>query len=289
MKNITQKLQNIKLVLTDCDGVLTDGGVYYGADGEELKKFDIRDGMGVERMRNFAGVDTGIITGELSPSVIKRAEKLKITELHLGVKDKPAVFKEILTRLNLKAEQVAYIGDDTNDLEVMKLAGIGVCPANAISFIKEVADIVCEANGGNGCFRELAEMIIASHQSAKSKFTATEVIALNSGNKIGPGEPCYIIAEIGINHNGDLEIAKKLIDEAVAAKATAVKFQKRTPEICVPKDQWEIMRDTPWGRISYIDYKRKTEFGIAEYATIDQYCKKIGYRLVRIYLGCGSR
>ena len=103
-----------------------------------------------------------------------------------------------------------------------------------------------------------------------------ETITLNTGNKIGPGEPCYIIAEIGINHNGSLEIAKKLIDEAVAAKATAVKFQKRTPEICVPKDQWEIMRDTPWGRISYIDYKRKTEFGVVEYATIDHYCKSLG-------------
>ena len=79
-----------------------------------------------------------------------------------------------------------------------------------------------------------------------------ETITLNTGKKIGPAEPCYIIAEIGINHNGSLDIAKKLIDEAVTAKASAVKFQKRTPEICVPKDQWEIMRDTPWGRISYI-------------------------------------
>src|ERR1700744_5783182 len=141
---LNEKLSRIKLLLTDCDGVLTDGGVYYGETGEEFKKFDIRDGMGVERMRNFAGVETGIITGELSPSVIKRAEKLKITELHLGVKDKPAVFKEILSRSNLQAEEVAYIGDDTNDVEVMKLAGIGVCPANAISFIKDIADIVCE-------------------------------------------------------------------------------------------------------------------------------------------------
>ncbi|QKJ33060.1 N-acetylneuraminate synthase family protein [Mucilaginibacter mali] len=101
-------------------------------------------------------------------------------------------------------------------------------------------------------------------------------ITLHTGRIIGEGQPCYVIAEIGINHNGSLEIAKKLIDEAVAAKADAVKFQKRTPEICVPKDQWEIMRDTPWGRMSYIDYKRKTEFGIAEYAAIDQYCKKLG-------------
>ncbi|MDP9080400.1 MAG: N-acetylneuraminate synthase family protein [Bacteroidota bacterium] len=119
-------------------------------------------------------------------------------------------------------------------------------------------------------------MIIASHQKTKTVASTNHTIKLNTGHKIGPGEPCYIIAEIGINHNGSLEIAKQLIDEAVAAKATAVKFQKRTPEICVPKDQWDIMRDTPWGRISYIDYKRKTEFGIAEYATIDQYCKKQG-------------
>ena len=274
---LNEKLSRIKLLLTDCDGVLTDGGVYYGEAGEEFKKFDIRDGMGVERLRNFAGVTTGIITGELSPSLIKRAEKLKITELHLGVKDKPAAFKEILTRMDLQPDEVAYIGDDTNDLEVMKLAGVTACPADAISFIKEVAGIICEAKGGQGCFREFAEMIIASHQTtAKAATAKNRVIELNTGKKIGKGEPCYIIAEIGINHNGSLEIAKQLIDEAVAAKASAVKFQKRTPEICVPKDQWDIMRDTPWGRITYIDYKRKTEFGIAEYATIDQYCKKQG-------------
>ncbi len=273
---LNEKLSRIKLLLTDCDGVLTDGGVYYGEAGEEFKKFDIRDGMGVERLRNFAGVTTGIITGELSPSLIKRAEKLKITELHLGAKDKPAIFKEIISRLGLLPEEVAYIGDDTNDLEIMKLAGLTACPADAISFVKDVANVICEAKGGQGSFREFAEMIIASHQKTKTVASTNHTIKLNTGHKIGPGEPCYIIAEIGINHNGSLEIAKQLIDEAVAAKATAVKFQKRTPEICVPKDQWDIMRDTPWGRISYIDYKRKTEFGIAEYATIDQYCKKQG-------------
>ena len=83
-------------------------------------------------------------------------------------------------------------------------------------------------------------------------------ITLNTGKEIGNGSPCYIIAEIGINHNGSLETAKLLIDAAVEAKVDAVKFQKRTPEICVPKDQWEIMRETPWGPMTYIDYKRKT-------------------------------
>jgi N-acetylneuraminate synthase len=101
-------------------------------------------------------------------------------------------------------------------------------------------------------------------------------ITLNTGKEIGNGSPCYIIAEIGINHNGSLETAKLLIDAAVEAKVDAVKFQKRTPEICVPKDQWEIMRDTPWGPMTYIDYKRKTEFGALEYSEIDAYCKSLG-------------
>ena len=101
-------------------------------------------------------------------------------------------------------------------------------------------------------------------------------ITLSSGKIIGKGHPCYIIAEIGINHNGSLETAKQLIEEGAMAKVDAVKFQKRTPELCVPLDQWEIMRDTPWGKMSYIDYKRKTEFGNLEYSDIDKYAKLKG-------------
>lgn len=97
---------------------------------------------------------------------------------------------------------------------------------------------------------------------------------LKVGNSfIGDDEPVYIIGEIGINHNGSLELAKKLIDGAVFAGCNAVKFQKRTPEICVPKDQWDIERDTPWGRITYIEYRRKVEFGFSEYKIIDDYCR----------------
>lgn len=91
---------------------------------------------------------------------------------------------------------------------------------------------------------------------------------------IGDGEPVYIIAEIGINHNGSLDIAKKLIEGAAAAGCDAVKFQKRTPELCVPKDQWNIERDTPWGRMTYIDYRYKVEFGEDEYSDIDNFCKE---------------
>lgn len=97
------------------------------------------------------------------------------------------------------------------------------------------------------------------------------------GNRlIAPEEPVYIIAEIGINHNGSLELAKKLIDGALFAGADAVKFQKRTPELCVPRDQWEVERDTPWGRMTYIAYKHRIEFGYDEYAELDHYCRQRG-------------
>ncbi len=97
------------------------------------------------------------------------------------------------------------------------------------------------------------------------------------GNKrIGNGHPTYIIAEIGINHNGSLENVKKLIDGAVFSGCDAVKFQKRTPELCVPEEQWNIYRDTPWGRITYLEYKHKIELGYSEFCEIDLYCKQKG-------------
>jgi N-acetylneuraminate synthase len=97
------------------------------------------------------------------------------------------------------------------------------------------------------------------------------------GNRtVGNGEPIYIIAEIGINHNGSLEMAKKLIDGAVFAGCDAVKFQKRTPELSTPPDQWYIERETPWGRMNYIEYRHKVEFGIDEYLEIDSYCRQKG-------------
>jgi N-acetylneuraminate synthase len=93
---------------------------------------------------------------------------------------------------------------------------------------------------------------------------------------VGDGEPVYIIAEIGINHNGSLALAKKLIDGAVLSGADAVKFQKRTPELCVPKDQWNIERDTPWGRMTYIEYRHRVEFDEKGYAEIDRHCRDRG-------------
>src|SRR5882757_2125514 len=99
--------------------------------------------------------------------------------------------------------------------------------------------------------------------------------AVRIGNShVGDGHPVFVVAEIGINHNGSLELAKRLIDGAVLAGADAVKFQKRTPELCVPRDQWDIERDTPWGRMKYIDYRHRMEFSAAEYGQIDRHCRE---------------
>lgn len=160
--NLEAIARQIRLVLTDCDGVLTDGGVYYSARGEEMKRFCIRDGMGVERLRQLCGIETGIVTGESSISVAKRAEKLKIHELHLYVKDKAAKVREIAERLQVQLAEIAYIGDDTNDIEIMRIVGLPVCPADATIFARKEAIWVCENKGGQGAFRDLAEFIIAA-------------------------------------------------------------------------------------------------------------------------------
>jgi 3-deoxy-D-manno-octulosonate 8-phosphate phosphatase (KDO 8-P phosphatase) len=160
--DVKARARAIRLVLTDSDGVLTDNGVYYSARGEEMKRFSIRDGMGVERLRVLAGVDVGIITGELSGAVEQRAAKLQISELHLGIKDKAAVLGEILARTGLDAREVAFIGDDTNDLEIMSRVGLAGCPADATPFARAAAHYICPSHGGYGAFRDFAELIIAA-------------------------------------------------------------------------------------------------------------------------------
>lgn len=161
--NTLEKARKIKLVLTDCDGVLTDTGTYYSANGEEMKRFSIRDGMGSERLRKLCNIPTGIVTGENSQIVQRRAEKLQITEVHLGIKDKVACVKEIAERLDLTLDEIAFIGDDTNDIEIMKIVGLTACPSDATRFVKEVSDVIVESKGGNGAFRDFAEMIIEAN------------------------------------------------------------------------------------------------------------------------------
>lgn len=164
---VKRKARKIRLLLTDVDGVLTDTGVYYSDAGEVLKRFSIRDGLGVERLRQIVNVETGIITGEGSASVKKRADKLQIAELHLGIKEKVRILEEIMERTSLDREQIAYIGDDMNDLEIIKTVGLSGCPGDSFPSIKKIADYICAARGGQGAFREFAEFIIAAQLNGK--------------------------------------------------------------------------------------------------------------------------
>lgn len=155
-----EKAKRIRLLLTDVDGVLTDNGVYYGESGEVMKRFSIRDGMGTERLRKLCNIDTGIVTGELSPSVSRRAEKLQITHLYLGVKDKFGRLEQVMLAHGLNWEEIAFIGDDVNDLEVLSRAGLSACPADAMLEVSAIVDYHCKVKGGYGAFREFAEWII---------------------------------------------------------------------------------------------------------------------------------
>jgi len=166
-KILIEKANRIQLLLTDCDGVLTNGNVYYSKDGEEMKEFSLRDGMGVERLWKLENIETGIITGEDSEIVRRRAEKLKITEYHPGCNNKYFTLLEILEKKNITANQVAYIGDDVNDLEIMRHVGLSACPSDAMPMIREIAHLKMINKGGQGAFREFAEAIIHFKQKAK--------------------------------------------------------------------------------------------------------------------------
>jgi 3-deoxy-D-manno-octulosonate 8-phosphate phosphatase (KDO 8-P phosphatase) len=163
LTEIKRRAQRIALLLTDNDGVLTDTGVYYSDTGEVMKRFSIRDGMGVERLRTV-GIDSGIITGEKSGSVKTRAEKLKITQLHLGIKNKRECLDAILAETGLAMDQIAYIGDDYNDFDIIETLnpfGITACPYDAVERISQMVHYRCAMKGGNGAFRDFAEFLIS--------------------------------------------------------------------------------------------------------------------------------
>lgn len=148
--------KKIKMVVSDCDGCLTDGGMYYSEKGDELKKFNTRDGMALSRLRE-RGIIVGIITGEIRELNKRRAKKLNMNFIEEGVKDKAAVLRRICEEYGIMLDEVLYVGDDINDVEVMKIVGVAACPADASSEVKDVADYVAKRCGGNGAVREIIE------------------------------------------------------------------------------------------------------------------------------------
>lgn len=160
-------LQEISLFATDVDGVLTDAGMYYSESGDEWKKFNTRDGMGIKLLQK-AGIITAIVTQERTRLVARRAEKLAIPELHQGVMDKLSVIREMAARHRLSLQQVAYIGDDVNDIEALKAVGFSAAPADGLPQVLKVVDYICRQKGGEGAVRELVEMILQSRDKLKT-------------------------------------------------------------------------------------------------------------------------
>ena len=149
----------IKMLLTDCDGCLTDGGMYYSENGDELKKFSTLDGMGFGLMREH-GVICGIITGENTKLVQRRAEKLKLDVLKMGVQNKFATVQGLCVEKGISLEEVAYIGDDINDRELLEQVGFSASVPDALQEIQNIVDYVAVRQGGNGAVRDVIEHLL---------------------------------------------------------------------------------------------------------------------------------
>ena len=158
-KNIEKKCKKIKMILTDVDGVLTDGGMYYSSDGEIMKKFNTRDGMGV-KLLSERKIGTIIITTENSPIVKKRGKKIKVLKTYDGISKKELLLPEICKKYSLNLENIAYIGDDVNDLSVLKKVGLSAMPCQSPILNSFTPDIITKTKGGEGSFRELADIIL---------------------------------------------------------------------------------------------------------------------------------
>ena len=164
-QNTERKTRNIKLLLTDVDGVLTDSGMYYSEAGDELKKFNTHDGMGLQLIRQ-KGIKTGIITSEDTKLVERRFQKLKLDYLYQGKREggKLASVKEICAKEGITLDHVAYIGDDVNCFELLSSVGVAACPADALDVIKNIPGIIqMKKKGGEGCVREFVEMIMNNY------------------------------------------------------------------------------------------------------------------------------
>jgi len=155
--SLKEKLEKIKLLILDVDGVMTDGGMTFTAKGDELKRFNTKDGMGILKLRNTE-IEMGIISSGFSSDIVeKRAKMLDIENCYVGREAKMSILKSWIIEKQLNLEQVAMIGDDINDREVMIGVGLAVCPADAVDEIKSISHIVLKHKGGDGCVREFID------------------------------------------------------------------------------------------------------------------------------------
>lgn len=156
---LRSKIREIKLVAMDVDGVLTDGGMYYSESGDEIKKFHARDGMGIKLLQGV-GIITAFVTSEKTNLVQRRGDRLKVLEIHQGTFEKKNVLDKLCAKYDLTMQQVAFIGDDVNDLDALQHVGFSVAPADAVAAVTDVVDYICERNGGAGAVREMSDLIL---------------------------------------------------------------------------------------------------------------------------------
>ncbi|MDF1653690.1 MAG: HAD-IIIA family hydrolase [Coxiellaceae bacterium] len=154
--------ENIQLLILDVDGVLTDGKVYLSADGDEQKCFYVQDGMGMVNLIR-ANIPIAIISGRSSESVTRRMQELGVQHVHQGIDNKLPVFEQLIKELNINADNVAYVGDDTPDLCIMQYVGYKIAVANAVTEVRSIADWVTQRNGGEGAVREVCDWILSNH------------------------------------------------------------------------------------------------------------------------------
>ncbi len=154
----------IELIIIDVDGTLTDGSIVYTNSGDELKSFDVKDGLAIASWTKKMGKKAAIITGRKSQLVERRAKELGITHLYQGYDNKDEILEKILQEENLTWAQTAAIGDDLNDYKMLKKVGLSFCVADAVDDIKSMVNIVCKKNGGSGAVREMIEYIIQEDQ-----------------------------------------------------------------------------------------------------------------------------
>ena len=161
-------MQSIKAIAMDVDGVLTDGGVWWGPNGEEWKRFHFADIMGLSLARK-AGMIIALMSGENSPLVDRLAEKFGITDVYKSCKDKASALRAFSVRHTLPLQQICFIGDDVNDLPALAIVGLSACPADARPAIRKKCQLVTKLPGGNGAVREVIDMLLAAHETAAAK------------------------------------------------------------------------------------------------------------------------
>ena len=158
------KAPRIRLLVLDVDGVLTDGVLVYGASGEEIKRFHVRDGLALQQARR-AGVEVAVVSGRASAAVTRRMSELGVIEVHQGVGDKEALLRGLLARLRVSGAETAVMGDDLPDLPLMRMAGIAMAPVDAAPEVRQAADWVSRSAGGHGAVREAVEWLLRSRKA----------------------------------------------------------------------------------------------------------------------------